>query len=168
MNQLDEAELHYRRALSIDEQRLGPDHPAVARDLSNLGSLLQAMNRLDEAEPLYRRAAVIDERIYGPDHPKVARHLHNLADLLGVANRADEAEPLMRRVLEIMLRFAKSANHEHPQFHTTINNYVGLLLAKGQSPERVRVRLNEIGHPFGMALGEGWIVRLAAGALFDL
>jgi tetratricopeptide (TPR) repeat protein len=167
MNQLDEAELHYRRVRSIDEQSLGPDHPAVARDLSNLGSLLQATNRLDEAEPLYRRAAVIDERIYGTDHPKVARHLHNLADLLNVANRVEEAEPLMRRVLEIMLRFANSASHEHPHFLTTIDNYVGLLLGKGQSPERIRVRLNEIGRPFGIALGEDWIVRLAACAVSD-
>ncbi len=37
----------------------GKDHPAVARDLDNLASLLQATSRLGEAEPLMRRVVVI-------------------------------------------------------------------------------------------------------------
>jgi hypothetical protein len=40
------------RALAIDEQSYGPDHPSVARDFNNLAQLLQATNRLAEAEPL--------------------------------------------------------------------------------------------------------------------
>ena len=44
-----------RRALAIDEQSYGPDHPNVAIDLNNLAQLLQATNRLGEAEPLMRR-----------------------------------------------------------------------------------------------------------------
>jgi hypothetical protein len=47
------------RALKIDEQSYGPDHPAVARDLNNLARLYQATNRLAEAEPLERQAVVI-------------------------------------------------------------------------------------------------------------
>ena len=45
-----EAEFLYRRALAIDEQSYGPDHPRVAIDLNNLAALLQATNRLAEAE----------------------------------------------------------------------------------------------------------------------
>jgi hypothetical protein len=41
---LDEAEPFYRRALAIDEQGLGPNHPRVASHLSNLAQLLQAIN----------------------------------------------------------------------------------------------------------------------------
>ena len=48
-----------RRALAIDEQALGADHPTVAIDLNNLASLLQATNRLAEAEPHSRRAVEI-------------------------------------------------------------------------------------------------------------
>ena len=44
-----------RRALEIDEQSFGEDHPEVAIDLNNLAQLLQATNRLAEAEPLMRR-----------------------------------------------------------------------------------------------------------------
>ena len=48
-----------RRDLAIAEDAYGPDHPAVARDLSNLAVLLYATNRLSEAEPLLRRALAI-------------------------------------------------------------------------------------------------------------
>ena len=60
-NRLAEAEPLMRRALAIDEQSYGPDHPKVAIDLGNLAHLLQATNRLAEAEPLLRRALAIDE-----------------------------------------------------------------------------------------------------------
>ncbi len=56
MNRLDEAESLLRRALDIDERNLGPDHPAGARDLVNLASVLRDAGRPAEAEPLARRA----------------------------------------------------------------------------------------------------------------
>ena len=68
-NRLAEAEPLMRRALAIDEQSFGPDHPNVASGLNNLAQLLQATNRLAEAEPLMRRALAIDEKSYGPEHP---------------------------------------------------------------------------------------------------
>ena len=37
-----EAEKLIKRALTIDETTFGEDHPDVASDLSNLGSLLQS------------------------------------------------------------------------------------------------------------------------------
>ena len=61
-----------RRALAIDEESFGPDHPAVASRLNNLAQLLQATNRLAEAEPLMRRALAIDEKSFGSEHPDVA------------------------------------------------------------------------------------------------
>ena len=71
-----------RRALAIDENSFGPDHPAVARDLNNLAGLFRVTNRLAEAEPLMRRALAIDEKASGPEHPDVANSLNNLAQLL--------------------------------------------------------------------------------------
>ncbi|MCA8988928.1 MAG: tetratricopeptide repeat protein, partial [Planctomycetaceae bacterium] len=56
---LAEAEPLMRRALAIDEQSYGPEHPSVARDLNNLALLLQAINRFEEAEPLMRRCLCI-------------------------------------------------------------------------------------------------------------
>ena len=69
-----------RRALQIDEQSYGSEHPKVATDLNNLAQLLQATNRLDEAEPLMRRAVQIFTASLGPDHPntKIVRGNYEL------------------------------------------------------------------------------------------
>jgi len=68
-NRLAEAEPLMRRALKIDEDSFGQDHPNVARDLINLGSLFQATSRGAEAGPLFRRAVKIYEDSLGQDHP---------------------------------------------------------------------------------------------------
>ena len=49
----------FRRALKINEESYGQDHPKVALNLSNLAQLLQSKNRPLEAEPLIRRAVAI-------------------------------------------------------------------------------------------------------------
>ncbi len=74
-----------RRALAIDEQSFGQDHPNVARDLNNLAQLLQATNRLAEAEPLSRRhlAIFLDfTRNTGHEHPHLRAAIGNYAALL--------------------------------------------------------------------------------------
>ena len=79
---LAEAELLYRRALVIREEKLGTDHPDVANTLNNLAGLLKTKRDFAEAEPLYRRALGILEEKLGTDHPDVAIILNNLAGLL--------------------------------------------------------------------------------------
>src|ERR1019366_288372 len=127
-----EAEPLIRRALAIDENTLGPDHPNVGIRLNNLAQLLKATNRLGEAEPLYRRALEIDERAYGPDHPDVAIDLNNLATLLKDTNRLGEAEPLMRRALEIA---GRSYDPDHPKVAIRLNNLAALLQATNRLAE---------------------------------
>ncbi|WP_291991823.1 tetratricopeptide repeat protein [Candidatus Accumulibacter sp. ACC003] len=121
-----EAEPLMRRALAIDEQSLGAEHPDVARDLNNLAQLLQATNRLADAEPLMRRALAIDEQSFGAEHPNVARDLNNLAHLLQDTNRFADAEPLMRRALAID---EQSFGAEHPHVARDVNNLAALLHA---------------------------------------
>jgi Tetratricopeptide repeat len=70
------AEPLLRRALAIDEESFGPEHPTVARDLNNLARLLQDTNRLPEAEPLSRRSVGIFldfTRRTGHPHPTSTR-----------------------------------------------------------------------------------------------
>ena len=119
-----QAEPLYRRALAIDEQSYGPEHPNVAVTLNNLAILLKVTNRLAEAEPLYRRALAIDEQAYGIEHPFVAIQLNNLAQLLQDTNRLAEAEPLMRRALAID---EKSYGPENPNVARELNNLAQLL-----------------------------------------
>ena len=123
-NRLAEAEPLMRRALAIDENSYGTEHPEVAIRLNNLASLLQDTNRLAEAEPLMRRALAIAEKSYGPEHPDVAIALNNLATLLYGTNRLADAEPLMRRALAID---EKSLGTEHPDVAIDLNNLAQLL-----------------------------------------
>ncbi len=127
-----QAEPLMRRALAIDENSFGPNHPRVSIDLNNLATLLQDTNRLAEAEPLIRRALAIDENNFGPDHPDVGIRLNNLAQLLQATNRLADAEPLMRRALTID---EKSFGLDHPSVAVRLNNLVGLLQAMNRLSE---------------------------------
>jgi hypothetical protein len=119
-----ETEPLLRRALAIDEQSYGLEHPNVATGLNNLALLLQATNRLGEAEPLLRQALAIDEQSYGPEHPKVATGLNNLALLLKLTNGLNEAKPLMRRALAID---EQSYGPQHPIVALDLNNLASVL-----------------------------------------
>jgi tetratricopeptide (TPR) repeat protein len=130
--QFGAAEPLLRRALAIDEQSYGRDHPNVALALNNLAGLLWATNRPGEAEPLLRRALDIAERSYGPDHPNVAPALNNLAELLRATNRSGEAEPLYCRALDI---YEHSDGPDHPAVALTLNNLAGLLQATNRPGE---------------------------------
>jgi tetratricopeptide (TPR) repeat protein len=113
-----------RRALAINEQSYGAEHPTVARAVNNLAMLLQATNRLAEAEPLLRRALAIVKQSYGAEHPSVATGLNNLALLLQATNRLSEAEPLMRHALAID---EQAYGAEHPSVAIRLNNLAWLL-----------------------------------------
>ena len=54
--QYDKAEAYYRRALSVFEKGLGPEHPKVAFTRENYAKLLRRMGRAEEARSLINRA----------------------------------------------------------------------------------------------------------------
>jgi len=145
-----EAEPLMRRALRIDEQSFGEDHPMVAIRLNNLAQLLKATNRLSEAEPLMRRALSIDEQSFGEEHPRVAMGLNNLAQLLQATNRLSEAEPLMRRALSID---EQSFGEDHPDVARDLNNLAQLLQDTNRlsEAEPLMRRVVEIFHQFGQS-----------------
>jgi tetratricopeptide (TPR) repeat protein len=68
----------FERALKIDEKAFSPDHPEVATDVNNLGSVLQDLGDLPAARAAFERALAIDEKTFGPDHPSVAGDVNNL------------------------------------------------------------------------------------------
>ncbi len=119
-----DAESLMRRALAIDKQSYGTNHPKIAIHLNNLAQLLQATNQLSEAELLLRRALSINEESYGPDHHRVAINLNNLGQLLHATNRLTEAEFIYRRVLAI---YKESLGPNHPHVAMSLDNLAELL-----------------------------------------
>ena len=95
------------RALKLAEEALGPHHPYVAMNLTNLAKAYHAQGRYAEAEPLYQRALVIWEKAFGPDHPDVAIGLKNYAALLREVGRGSEAAEMEARAKAIRAKLAE-------------------------------------------------------------
>ena len=49
----------------------GPDHPNIARDVNNLGLVLQNLGDLTGAREAFERALGISEKFLPADHPKI-------------------------------------------------------------------------------------------------
>ncbi|MEI7902822.1 MAG: tetratricopeptide repeat protein, partial [bacterium] len=140
-----EAEPLYRRALAVDEQSYGPDHPSVAKDLNAMAGLFYLTNRLAESEPLTRRALTINEQSRGPDHPDMVGALNSLASVLQATSRWKEAEPLLRRAVVIA---EQSHAPDHPAVIASLNCLALLLqstrrMAEAESLFRRALTINE-------------------------
>jgi CHAT domain-containing protein/Tfp pilus assembly protein PilF len=116
------------RALAMQEQALGPQHPLVAQSLNNLASLYQVTGKYNQAEPLLQRAVRMTERVQGPQHPEVATMLVNLAELYREKGDYQQAEPLYQRALAIRER---ALGLHHPNVAQSLNNLAALYDEKG-------------------------------------
>ncbi len=77
--QYTRAEPLARKALALQQQARGPDHPDVAITLSTLAAILVGRRKYDQAEPLYRRSIAILEKTFGPEHRDAAMNYNELA-----------------------------------------------------------------------------------------
>jgi len=96
-----ESERYCQRALTLLENRLGPDDPQVGRALNNLAVLYMELGLHKEAKPLLMRALAIREASFGPDHRDVALTLHNLGIVAFELGDYSESETLQKRGLAI-------------------------------------------------------------------
>ncbi len=116
------------RALEIDEARLGPDHPNVATDLSNLGVVLHDQGDLAGARQAHERALEIDEAHLGPDHPSVATNLSNLGVVLHDQGDLAGARQAHERALNIA---EASLGPDHPNVAASLSNLGTVLKDQG-------------------------------------
>jgi eukaryotic-like serine/threonine-protein kinase len=93
----------YERALEIDRQALGDDHPRIALRLNNLAIVAQNMGDPKQAEALFRDALGRNERAYGDRHPDTAITKGNYGLMLQREGRLIEAEPLLKDAVAIRL-----------------------------------------------------------------
>lgn len=123
---LSEAETFYRRALGIEERRLGPDHPDIAPRLRDLATILRSGRQLAEAEELYRRLIAIDQERQNPDLSALSADLTQFAGCLRAAGRLAEAEQIARQALEIA---QQASGQEHPKVAIAMHHLAGVLEA---------------------------------------
>jgi Tfp pilus assembly protein PilF len=113
----NEAKSAYERALKIEENVYGPDHPEVAATVDNLGIVLRQMGDLEGAKEYHERALEIFEHAYGPDHPEVARTAGNLGIVLQQMGDLEGAKVHYERALEI---FERAHGPDHPEVARTV------------------------------------------------
>jgi tetratricopeptide (TPR) repeat protein len=75
---------NYQKALEMEEQVWGPEHPQTAATLYNLARFYHVQSDYARAIPRYQRALKIWETSYGLDHPLTVSCRQDLA----VAERA--------------------------------------------------------------------------------
>lgn len=114
----EQAAALFRRALHINEQILGFEHPQVALSLNKLANTLFDQGKYSEAKPLYQCALRIWEQALGVEHPDVARALNNLALLSCKQGQYTEAEPLSQRALSI---WEQNLGPEHSMVGYSLN-----------------------------------------------
>lgn len=79
----------------------GPEHPAVADVLVNLGNVFQKLGQGEAALVSYRQALALFERTRGAQSPETRVVLNNLGVVLLDLGRLDEARTVARRTVEL-------------------------------------------------------------------
>lgn len=103
MGRYDDAELHVRRAASLDSTR-GPDHPYVAYDLRTLGDILRAKKDYAGAIAVMREALRLYRLSPATGLTSQAPVLTGLGVTLVEAGRPREGESRLRQALDIWER----------------------------------------------------------------
>ncbi len=122
------AEILYKQALRIYEEKYRSNHSKLASILNSLAILYFEQERYNQAEPLLQRALEICERVMGPEHPDTVNNLSCLANLYITQYKYDQAEPLLQRALEICERVM---GPEHPDTAENLNHLAWLYYGKG-------------------------------------
>jgi len=124
----DPAQTLLEKALETRIKTLGPEHPAVAETLSNLGTVVWRKGDLARAKSLQEQALGIREKRLGPESKEVASSLHNLGNLNWSQGNYKEARRLLERSLAIR---EKVLGPEHEDVATTLNSLGAIAYKEG-------------------------------------
>ncbi|MCP3961680.1 MAG: tetratricopeptide repeat protein [bacterium] len=130
-DRLDEAEPLYRRALSMREAALGPEHQDVAFVLKELASVYHRQGHLDRAAPLYERSLEIQERA-GQGNQAISELVDQLAIVHRLLKQPAEAEKYFERSVKIA---AQALGPDHPNVAVRNNNLAVFYVDQGRFGE---------------------------------
>ena len=118
-----------RRALEIDRQLVGENHPFIASDLFNLGAIQQSWGHHAEAEKLHRQALSIMESFYGRDNVEVGSGLTHVGRALLGQDKFAEATEVLNRALEI---YERAYGKVHPRVAVAVGELGHLAVKQGR------------------------------------
>ncbi|MEM9458662.1 MAG: serine/threonine-protein kinase [Myxococcota bacterium] len=131
----EQARAYHQRALALQQQALGPDHPYVATSLNNLGNVVYTQGDYEQARAHHQRALAIRQKTLGPNHPHVALSLNNLGNAVYRQGDYEQARAHQQRALAIR---QKALAPDHPDIAMSLTNLSGIFYRQGDY-EQARV-----------------------------
>jgi CHAT domain-containing protein/tetratricopeptide (TPR) repeat protein len=108
-----------KKAISIREEILGPDHPKVAQCLNRLSEIHKSLGEYETALLLCKRALAIRQKKLDAFHPAVAQSLNQMGAIYRSLGKYAKAAPLYKRALTIR---RKTLGPDHPNVAKSLNN----------------------------------------------
>jgi len=122
-----QSEALHKQALSVREEVVGVDHPAIAESFNFLAILSRLRGDDEQAERFHGQALAIREKTLGLEHPATGESFNNLGVLYRNQNKYEQAEPLLQQALIIR---KQALGSEHPDTLITSINLAKLYLAQ--------------------------------------
>lgn len=111
---------YHQKALAIREKIFGPDDPAVAESLVNIGRVLRGLGKSAETKPLFERSLEIRMAHFGEQHVDTAESLENLGRCLHELGDPAAGLPYIERGLEIIQAVLGEQNELAAEYHNNI------------------------------------------------
>jgi CHAT domain-containing protein/Flp pilus assembly protein TadD len=122
LEQFQHAEIHYRRALTLEEKTLGPNHTETLKCINNLAALYSRTGRDEQAEPLLLRVVRTSRSSADPAvKAGGAAAAFNLAELYSRQGKSDESEPLYKESLSIAEKGAVPVAADYVLYHFALS-----------------------------------------------
>ena len=135
-----EAELLYRRCITIWEEHSSSAHPDVAVALNNLGGLHALQGEYELAATLFQRALRIQEKSLGIESAEIAASVNNLAWIYNKQGELAKAEALYQRIVKIGVEIHGPV---HPDIAIGLNN-LGTVYSSQRDPVRAETSFGSL------------------------
>ena len=126
----------HKRALTLREIQLGPDHRDTLLSRNNLADVYVSAGRFTDAIRLLEQNLKLCEAQLGPDHPDTLTVRNNLAEAYRTVGRNTEVIRLHEQTLK---QREAQFGPDHPDTLTSRNNLAEAYLSVGRTAEAIRL-----------------------------
>ena len=127
--QYEKALEYYLKALEIDENVLGKEHPDTANSYNNIGAVYDNKGEYEKGLEYYLKALEIREKALGKEHPDTATSYINIGFVYSNKGEYEKALEHYLKALEIL---KNTLGEEHPHTATSYNNIGAVYDIKGE------------------------------------
>ena len=118
----------YEKALQIQLQIYGRQHPSVATIYNNMGGMYIDQGDYDQALACYKKALSIQLQVYGEQHAAVAMSYNNIGGVYDNLGNYSQSLSYYEKALSIQLQVY---GEQHPDVATSYNNIGGIYDRQG-------------------------------------